>query len=145
MFIEVSSPYGELSYFRAMILSCLYIDESEGRGKGVFTREPLEPDTIVEVSPVVVMTPEERKLLDLTRLHDYIFEWNPGGETACCMAQGYISVYNHSYASNCEYFMNYEEETIMIKTVREIAAGEELTINYNGDWNDEKPVWFATV
>ena len=41
--------------------------------------------------------------------------------------------------------MNYEEETIMIKTVREIAAGEELTINYNGDWNDEKPVWFATV
>jgi SET domain-containing protein len=38
--------------------------------------------------------------------------------------------------------MNYTDKTISIKTVRDISAGEELTINYNGDWNDEKPVWF---
>ena len=41
--------------------------------------------------------------------------------------------------------MDFEEDTIQIKTVREIQAGEELTINYNGDWNDKKQVWFETI
>ncbi|MCD6063137.1 MAG: lysine methyltransferase [Flavipsychrobacter sp.] len=128
-----------------MILGSIYITQSEGRGKGVFTNKVIPADTVVELSPVVVMSGEERKLLDQTLLHDYIFEWNPDGAAMCCMAQGYISVYNHSYTSNCEYFMNYEDKTIMIRSVRDIAAGEELTINYNGDWDDEKPVWFETI
>ena len=125
-----------------MIHFPLYIDDTATKGRGVFSSTVIPADAIVEVSPVVVMTAEDRKLLDKTRLHNYIFEWTPGGDNKCCMAQGYISVYNHSYASNCEYFMNYEEETIMIKAVRDIAPDEELTINYNGDWDDEKPVWF---
>lgn len=125
-----------------MISECLYIDESKGRGRGVFTRDFIAADIIVETSPVIVMTAEERLLLDKTLLHDYIFEWEPGGKVMCCMAQGYISVYNHSYTSNCEYFMNYDERTIFIKAVRDIQPGEELTINYNGDWDDSKKVWF---
>jgi SET domain-containing protein len=31
---------------------------------------------------------------------------------------------------------------ISIKTMRLIKAGEELFINYNGDWNNEKKIWF---
>ncbi|WP_276134861.1 SET domain-containing protein-lysine N-methyltransferase [Polluticoccus soli] len=128
-----------------MILGSIYIDQSEGRGNGVFTSEDIAADTIVELSPVIVMTEKERKLLDQTLLHDYIFEWTPKGMVMCCMAQGYISVYNHSYESNCEYFMNYDDNTIMIRSVRHIEPGEELTINYNGDWNDDKTVWFETI
>lgn len=126
-----------------MIQSSLFVGESEGKGRGIFTSDAIAADTVVELSPVIVMSGDERQLLDQTRLHDYIFEWQPDGANMCCMAQGYISVYNHSYASNCEYFMNYDDHTISIKTVRYIAAGEELTINYNGDWNDTKPVWFT--
>ena len=58
------------------------------------------------------------------------------------MALGLIPIYNHSYQSNCEYFMDFEDDTITVKTVRKINAGEELTINYNGDWDDKKKVWF---
>lgn len=58
------------------------------------------------------------------------------------MAQGYISVYNHAQQSNCEHFMDYEQQTMSIKTIRDIEADEELTINYNGDWDNEEPVWF---
>jgi SET domain-containing protein len=58
------------------------------------------------------------------------------------MALGFVPVYNHSYKSNCEYEMNFETETIRIKTVRNIEAGEELFINYNGDWNSDKKLWF---
>jgi SET domain-containing protein len=83
----------------------------------------------------------DRELLDKTLLHDYIFEWG-GRKKQCCMALGYIPIYNHSYTSNCEYEMDYEEETMTVKTMRAVKAGEELFINYNGNWNDARPVWF---
>lgn len=124
-----------------MILPCLYISQSEEKGRGVYTSEDLEADSIVEISPVIVMSKEERQMLDKTTLHDYIFEWGDE-KNQCCMAMGYIPVYNHSYSSNCEYEMDYEEKLMSIKTVKAIKAGEELCINYNGDWNDEKRVWF---
>jgi hypothetical protein len=40
--------------------------------------------------------------------------------------------------------MEYDEGLIKIKTMRFISSGEELFINYNGNWNDQKPVWFET-
>lgn len=122
-----------------MIHPSLYTDQSPGKGWGVFTSEYLPADTVIEISPVVVMRAEERKLLDQTALYHYIFEWE--GDR-CCMAMGLIPVYNHAYEANCEYFQDYEDNTIFIKTIREILPGEEVTINYNGDYNDQKEVWF---
>lgn len=127
-----------------MILPNLVVAPTGQMGRGVFTLEPLEAETVVEVSPVVVLSAEERKLIDQTLLHNYIFEWGDD-RSQCCVALGYVSVYNHSYASNCEYEMDYESQMIKIKTVRAVAAGEELFINYNGNWNDETPLWFTAV
>ena len=90
------------------------------------------------------MEKKDRPLLDQTLLHDYIFEWG-GEKEQCCMALGYVPLYNHSYQSNCEYEMNFTKQIITINTVRPVKAGEELFINYNGDWNNEKPVWFETT
>lgn len=113
-------------------------------GRGVFTAEDIGRGTIIEVAPVIVMSSAERVLLDQTLLHDYIFEWG-GDKKQCAMALGYVPVYNHSYHSNCEYEMDFDDATITVKTVRDIRAGEELFINYNGDWNNVTPVWFETV
>jgi SET domain-containing protein len=124
-----------------MIMPFLFIAPAGEMGRGVFTSENLEADSAIEVSPVIVMSSDERKLIDQTLLHDYIFEWGDDHQQ-CCMAMGYVPVYNHSYASNCEYEMDFEQGTITIKTVRFIKAGEELFINYNGTWNDKKPLWF---
>ncbi|MEO6610692.1 MAG: SET domain-containing protein [Chitinophagaceae bacterium] len=124
-----------------MIVPYLFIAPASSMGRGVFTHELIEPGTFVEISPVIVMKAAERKLLDQTLLHDYIFEWGDDRER-CCMALGYAAIYNHSYNSNCEYEMDFEQELISIRAVRAIAAGEELFINYNGDWNDNKPLWF---
>lgn len=123
-----------------MILPCLFIAATGGMGRGVYTSEPLDENTVIEVAPVVVMSAEDRVHLDKTLLHDYIFEWGESGQV--CMALGYAPIYNHSYASNCEYDMDYEASTISVRTVRPIAAGEELFINYNGTWDDNKPLWF---
>lgn len=123
-------------------LACsLYIDETPQMGRGVFTSLALEKDLVIECSPVLVMSQEERILLDKTALHDYIFEW--GDELdRCIVAWGYLSVYNHQFESNCEYFMDFEENVMRIKTVRAILAGEELFINYNGDFDNKSPLWF---
>ena len=124
-----------------MILPNLFVAPTAERGRGVFTSADIDKGTVIEISPVIVMTREERKLLDQTLLHDYIFEWgvDPKG---CCMALGYIPLYNHSYRANCEYEMDYAQQVITVKSVRFIRAEEEVCINYNGDWNNETPVWF---
>ena len=124
-----------------MIFEGLYIEKSKGKGRGVFTKQIIPANTIVEISPVIVMSAEERIMLDQTLLHDYIFEWGKDSKQ-CCMALGYVPVYNHSYKSNCEYEMDFENEIIKIKTMRLIESGEELFINYNGDWNNSKKIWF---
>ena len=41
--------------------------------------------------------------------------------------------------------MDYEESIIWVKTVRPILANEELTINYNGSYQNEEPVWFQAL
>ncbi|HRN58588.1 SET domain-containing protein-lysine N-methyltransferase [Agriterribacter sp.] len=124
-----------------MLSEYLYIDNTKDKGRGVFTRKKIAAETIIEISPVIVMNAGERKLLDQTLLHDYIFVWGKNKDQ-CCMALGYIPVYNHSYEANCEYFMDYDEDTMCIKTVRAVHRNEELTINYNGAWNNSEKVWF---
>jgi hypothetical protein len=108
-------------------------------GRGVFTSEAIPAGTLIEIAPVIVMEATDRPHLDKTLLHDYIFEW---GKEKCCMALGYVPMYNHSYTSNCDYLMDYDEDVIFIKTVTDIEKGGELTINYNGEWNDSTEIWF---
>ncbi|HMO32044.1 MAG TPA: SET domain-containing protein [Lacibacter sp.] len=125
-----------------MRLPFLYIEQSPERGRGVFTAEAIPADTVVETAPVIVMSPEERVLLDQTLLHDYIFEWGFDNR-GCAVALGWISLYNHSATANCEYFMDFEEESMFIKTVRPVEPGEELFVNYNGSFDNGDPVWFT--
>ena len=127
-----------------MINPGLFIGDSFNKGRGVFSSGNLAAGTIIEIAPVIVLSPEERVILDQTLLHDYIFLWGTD-ETQCCVALGYVSIYNHDYLSNAEYEMDFETNTIRIKTVREIKKGEEIFINYNGAWNDSTPVWFDSA
>ena len=126
-----------------MLKDYLEVKITEKKGRGVFASQAIPAGTMVENSPVIVMKKADRLHLDKTLLHDYIFEWGIKKDQ-CCMALGLIPIYNHSYESNCEYFMDFEDQTMMVKTVMDIKEGEELTVNYNGDWNDGARVWFDT-
>ncbi len=124
-----------------MILPHIDVQAAGTKGRGVFTSKSIPAETIVEISPVLVLKPKERKTLETTLLYHYVFEWGDTRRKAG-LALGYISMYNHSYSSNCVYEMDFEEMTMTVKTVRKIKKGEELTINYNADPNDKTPVWF---
>ncbi len=122
----------------------IVIRQTALRGRGVYALEHLPAGLLLETSPVIVMSAAERTLIDQTLLHDYIFIWGEN-EDQCCMALGYVPLYNHAAPANCDYEMDFTRQTISIITVRDIKAGEELFINYNGDWNNDKPVWFTPL
>jgi SET domain-containing protein len=123
------------------LLDSVFVGKTVKRGRGIFTREAIPAGTVVEIAPVIVMTPEDRKHIDKTIMHDYIFEWGDD-QKSCIQALGYVPLYNHAYESNCEYEMDYRKNIITIRTVRNVRKNEELTINYNGEWNSKKPIWF---
>jgi hypothetical protein len=126
-----------------MILPCLVIATSSKQkgGRGVYTTENIKAGTVIEISPVLVFTAAERKIVEQSKLYNYIFEWGKSHKLAA-LGMGYISMYNHDYNANCDYDMDYENETIMITVVKNVKKGEELFINYNASPDDQKPVWF---
>ena len=121
----------------------LVVYHTKNMGRGVFTEKPIAAKTVIEISPVIVMSGDDRKHLDETLLHDYIFEWGDK-QDQCCMALGYVPLYNHSYDPNCEYEMNFTKQIITVRTLRPVKTGEELKFNYNGDNDKDTPVWFDT-
>lgn len=118
------------------------IRKTAGKGWGIFAMRDFEIDELIETAPVIVMTADEMELLNKTKLHDYIFHWEGGN---CCMAMGHVPIFNHAAPSNCEFFQDYIDNVIEIKTVRKIKAGEEMTINYMGDADTKEAVWFEAT
>jgi len=126
-----------------MMSPYLIIAPSDRRGRGVFSLRNIPANTIIEVSPVLVFSSAERKIIEKTKLFDYIFEWGKSKKQGC-LALGYVSLYNHAYESNCDYEMDFEHRLVTIRTVRKISKGEELFINYNAHPTDATKVWFDT-
>ena len=124
-----------------MILPVLFVEPSDKRGRGVFAAEEIPAYTVIEISPVLVLSEKDRSLVEQTLLYDYIFAWGENG-TRACIALGYLSLYNHSYHANCDYEMDFDDELMTITTVRDIQRGEELFINYNAAVDDASPIWF---
>lgn len=66
------------------------------------------------------------------RLGDYVFG-SSENEDNVVLPLGYGMLYNHSYDANCEYIQD-GPDVITFVARRDIAAGEELTIDYGEEW-----------
>jgi|SRR5215831_12256589 len=124
-----------------MIVPYLTIAPSAKKGRGVFTTKDIPVNTVIEISPVIILNSKERALVEKTKLYNYIFEWGTSKKMAC-IALGYVSLYNHDYNANCDYEMDFKHRLITIRTVKEIKKGEELYVNYNADPVDKTKIWF---
>ncbi len=111
-----------------------------GRGRGVLARAAIAKGEIVEVSPVL---PLALKDSECPGLNDYSLAWGEdvpgglGGEKECAVGLGYLSLYNHAQPPNVTFDHRYDAEEIAVTALRDIDAGEELTIDYG------VPLWFA--
>lgn len=120
----------------------LFFHKSDIHGIGVFTGAPIPKGTLLEICPVIVLSAEDKKLIHQTHLHDYYFLWGETGK--CAIALGWASLINHSDAPNAEVELNEAENTLDIYSLREIEAGEEIFIDYNGGELHEDVIWFET-
>jgi SET domain-containing protein len=124
-----------------MLLGSLYIKDSEGKGRGIYSTEAIEAGTVIEIAPVIVLPEADSALIDKTFLYNYYFLWGEEHKNyAICL--GYGSLYNHSYSPNCIYETYYDDNVIHFVAIKDIAADQELTVNYNHDPNDQTQVWF---
>lgn len=99
----------------------------DGVGHAVFARDQIPNRTFVEMAPVVVFDPKD---LAGGELINYSLSW--GDRMA--VGLGWTMVYNHCDDNNCEFSANYHEGLMAIMSVRDISAGEQLTVNYGPNW-----------
>ncbi len=122
-------------------LDFIYFAPSEKGGRGVFTAEPIAEGSLIEICPMIVCNEGDLEYIHTTKLHDYYFLWGDE-ETNCAIALGYGSLYNHSAASNAKYLVDEVEDIMHIIAIKDINAGEEITVNYNGSPDIDDKVWF---
>jgi uncharacterized protein len=125
-------------------MSMICVGRNDGKGRGIFARGIISKGETIEETPVVVIPESQIEHLDQTVLGDYYFVWGSNEEEAA-VALGLCSLCNHSYRANTAFILKPERLTIQFVAVRDIEAGEEITINYNGDPNSSKPIWFECL
>src|SRR5215510_13553299 len=114
----------------------------ERHGRGMFASRAFLKGELIERAPVVVINEKQWPATEKTILSDYAFDWGEKDEHAA-IALGYISIYNHSYAPNAQLEQMLDELMMEIIAIKDIEADEEITINYNGDPENQDQLWFT--
>jgi uncharacterized protein len=120
------------------IRAVLEIRHDPAKGRGVFACAPIGAGALIESALVVIVPADQRGLLDKTILHDYYFVWDDeGAERRVAIGLGLVSLCNHSRRPSARVRRNRLRETLDLLALISIAAGSEITIDYNC------PLWFA--
>ena len=127
-----------LDHPRPCLIDRLEIRDDPVKGRGIFAREPIAAGARIEAAPVIIVPAEQCPLLDQTVLHDYYFHWDgdPDGESRGAVALGLVALCNHSRRPNARVRRNPAQGTLDLIALIPIAAGDEVTIDYNC------PLWF---
>jgi SET domain-containing protein len=114
-----------------------------GKGRGVFAKCTIKKGAIIERVPILLVP-----IADLVggfanpTLNRFFYRWD-WKHVAVCL--GYGSLYNHSFEPNARYIHHAKKDVITYRALRDIAEGEEITINYNHKPADRKPMKFKVV
>lgn len=136
---------------KPFILNCLYLEAiPQIDGYGVYTYEPIPANTEIEISPVflypqdllntVIYMAQSEGIKDKDiGLDQYAVDWIDVDEMQkAAVLLGYLSIYNHSSNNNAEFFTDYADRLVGIKTIRDIAVGEQITVSYGPYWVEAK-------
>nr|XP_018267059.1 uncharacterized protein I303_01042 [Kwoniella dejecticola CBS 10117]OBR89217.1 hypothetical protein I303_01042 [Kwoniella dejecticola CBS 10117] len=117
----------------------LHLISHPQRGRGVFAPSSIPAGTIIEESPVLVITQKEwdEGHMNDTILGSYGFCWKDGGMG---IGLGLASLFNHSSSPNVNFIRSYSTSTIKFITSKRIEKDEELCICYSAD---ESKLWFV--
>lgn len=120
----------------------LFVTHSAIHGRGVFTSRPIPRGKIIELAPLIILNEHDSSLIKESSLYSYYFLHGRRAEI-CVVGLGYASLYNHQYPANAKYKFRLSKNLMEFSAFRDIEAGEEITINYNGAPDDASPVQFT--
>jgi SET domain-containing protein len=107
--------------------------------RGVFATRDIKKGELIHEAPVIPYLNEEHEFIEKTILADYVYEY---GINHTAVILGYGMLFNHSYEPNAIYDINFPNHTFDYYAYKDIKAGEEILINYNGEVDDMTPLWF---
>ena len=111
------------------------------KGRGLFATKNIKKGEIIEKCPVLALTPKERLNAEKTLLNYYIYPWR--STRGASVVLGYGSIINHSFDPNADWKQNFKSNTMVYRAIKDISKGQEITVNYNGEPDDDTPVdWF---
>jgi len=108
-------------------------------GQGVFTREPLPSNTTLEECHHLRLRSNECEGM----LNDYVYGLEPDENDDVeyfSLPLGFGSIFNHADDHNTEYWHDVTRELIIFYTIKNVAAGEQLFINYGNNWWEERGI-----
>ena len=119
---------------------------SKGKGRGVFTKNDIKKDDIIEESPVLVMVQQDPACSGKSRVSDFVGLWQGLGTGKAGIECNYIimgiaNFTNHSDRPNCHIIKKFNTETAQLIASRDIKSGEELFISYGID----RKTWFKNL
>lgn len=107
------------------------IKASPGKGRGVFAIVPIKAGEAVEIAPALYIEAKDSPFIGSTVLACYTFHDDSGdGEW---LALGHASMYNHDSQPLAEWAVG--NGVIVIRAIKDIKAGQEITIDYG--WDEE--------
>lgn len=128
---------------KRMVVTRGLIEMKKSRyGRGIFAARTIEKGELIHEAPVIVCQNIQIMFLHSTILRDYYFNWS---DDRAAIALGYGSLFNHSYTPNARFKNNLEKEMIDFFAIEKIEAGEEILVNYNGEPDDKKALWFEVL
>jgi uncharacterized protein len=115
-----------------------------GKGLSVIASRNFKKGEVIEECPVLSMTPTERKHAAKTILNYYMYPWR--STRGASLVLGYGSIINHSFTPNADWKQNFKTQRMVYRAIKPIKKGEEITVNYNGEPEDQTPIdWFEVV
>jgi len=105
--------------------------------RGLLATRDIAVGEVIEHCPVILIPVAQEDALEATVLGNYYFLWN---DDFYAMALGLGSLHNHSYHANTIFERDFDGQLIVFKAAKPIRQGEELTINYNGETDDQTPI-----
>jgi len=109
----------------------LLLRRVRGMGRGIFAGRRFRKGEIIEICPVVPVSPRFAKKCDGEVLEHYLFQW---GRRGSAVILGYGSIYNHSNNPNASFRPRMGKLELVFRALRDIEIGEQILVDY--EWPD---------
>ncbi len=110
----------------------IYVKRIRGKGWGAFCAKKIPRNADFNVTPLLVLTTREAKLMADSSLEPY---WYAFGSRGRALALGLGSIMNHSSTPNCSFHFSKTRRTLTFFSLKTIPAHSELLHDYG--WSQE--------